>query len=183
MTTLLFPYWIDTLLNYPRGTCRNRTYSSGFSDLRTHQLYKSSIHVSLVLAVSRVDTFPITCFIKVYFPTTSLKPTLVKVIIATLLGLKLVGAIPFNTCLGQFRFLYLHFNSNCGIGRTRTYKSRRNRFYRPASQPIAQLYHVPVFPSCQPNLLFYDVKRYQIVWAVRTGFEPVLGIIHSPIPL
>ena len=33
--------------------------------------------------------------------------------------------------------------------------------------------YIPVFPSCQPNLLFNDVKGYQIVWVVSTGFEPV----------
>ena len=31
-----------------------------------------------------------------------------------------------------------------------------------------------VFPSRQPNLLFNDVKGYQIVWVVKTGLEPVI---------
>jgi hypothetical protein len=33
-----------------------------------------------------------------------------------------------------------------------------------------------VFPSCQPNLLFNDVKGCQIVWVVRTGIEPAMAI-------
>ena len=31
-----------------------------------------------------------------------------------------------------------------------------------------------VFPSSQPDLLFNDVRGYQIVWVVRVGIEPTI---------